>query len=125
MLEVGVKTDQTNGTYFLFGKDLQNLEFHNQKCFLRIKLFGAVLGFQQRGYCIMSLWLRNILKLSYSVRTLRSWSKKIPALGIHVIKAYTEFQQYPCIISEEHFTERHFPFLWCDVQVCSAMVMRL
>ena len=47
MLEVGVKTDQTNGTYFLFGKDLQNLEFHNQKCFLRIKLFGAVLGFQQ------------------------------------------------------------------------------
>ena len=35
------------------------------------------------------------------MRTLRSWSKKIPALGIHVIKAYTEFQQYPCIIFED------------------------
>ena len=35
------------------------------------------------------------------MRTLRSWSKKIPALGIHVIKAYTEFQQYLCIIFED------------------------
>ena len=47
------------------------------------------------------LWLRNFLKSSYSIRTLRSWSKKIPALGIHVIKAYTEFQQYLCIIFED------------------------
>ena len=35
------------------------------------------------------------------MRTLHSWSKKIPALGIHVIKAYTEFQQYLCIIFED------------------------
>ena len=55
----------------------------------------------ERGCCIISLWLRNFLKSSYSIRTLRSWSKKIPALGIHVIKAYTEFQQYPCIIFED------------------------
>ena len=27
--------------------------------------------------------------------------QKNPALGIHVIKAYTEFQQYPCIIFED------------------------
>ena len=47
------------------------------------------------------LWLQNFLKLSYSIRTLRSWSKKIPALAIHVIKAYTEFQQYLCIIFED------------------------
>ena len=30
------------------------------------------------------LWLRNYLKSSYSMRTLRSWSKKNPALGIHM-----------------------------------------
>merc|ERR1712081_25925 len=55
----------------------------------------------ERGCCIISLWLQNFLKSSYSIRTLCSWSKKIPALGIHVIKAYTEFQQYPCIIFED------------------------
>ena len=56
---------------------------------------------KQRGCCIISLWLRNFLKSSYSIRTLRSWSKKIPALGIHVIKAYTVFQQYLCIIFKD------------------------
>ena len=47
------------------------------------------------------LWLRNFLKSSYSIRTLRSWSNKIAVLGIHVIEAYTEFQQYLCIIFED------------------------
>ena len=57
--------------------------------------------FFEMGCWIISLWLRNFCTSSYSMRTLHSWSKKIPALGIHVIKAYTKFQQYPCIIFED------------------------
>ena len=55
----------------------------------------------KRGCCIMSLWLRKFCRSSYSMRTLHSWSKKNLALGIHVVKAYTEFQQYLCIIFED------------------------
>ena len=32
---------------------------------------------------------KTIQRKSYSMRTLHSWSKKIPTLGIHVIEAYT------------------------------------
>ena len=67
---------------------------------LKVEYLG--LDFHWKGAVALAhLWLRNSLKSSYSMRTLRSWSKKIPALGIHVIKAYTEFQQYLCIIFED------------------------
>ena len=47
------------------------------------------------------LWLRNFCTSSYSMRTMHSWSKKNPALGIHVIEAYTEFQQCPFFTFED------------------------
>ena len=70
----------TNFTYFYHFVDEKTLEFLQRGC-----------------CCIMSLWLRNFCTSSYSIRTLHSWSKKFPALGIHVIVAYTECQQCPCI----------------------------
>ena len=67
----------------------------------------------QRGCCIMSLWLQNFCPSSYSMRTLHSWSKKIPGLGIRVIKAYTDFQQYPCIIFEDMSILLSAIFIFC------------
>ena len=44
----------------------------------------------------MSLWLHVLFH-----EDIAQLEQKIPALGIHVIKAYTEFQQYLCIIFED------------------------
>ena len=49
------------------------------------------------------------------MRTLHSWSKKIQALGIHVFKAYTEFQKYPCIISEDMSILLSAIFIFCGL----------
>ena len=73
-----------------------------QGCLKPTSTFHITLVVNIKGlFSLGHLWLRKFLSSSYSIRTLRSWSKKIPALGIHVIKAYTEFQQYLCIIFED------------------------